>query len=140
MLNARVKAHDSASQKKRYQLLAGRNRFASACVNFAIVLCIFTIWTICSPMAVPNRAISTTHIRHLMQRGSGVPPVPLPASKLTPLGLHESDVALVLFPRSWQNAGWSRVVFRFHNYVYDVVKSIEVHSKCKTVAYSELGK
>ena len=74
-----------------------------------------------------------THIRHLAQSGSGTTPVPLPLSNVSRLGLQDKDTVLVLFPRAWQTAGWSRVVFRFDRYPYDKVIGIDVLAKATPV-------
>lgn len=103
------------------------NLLANACVNIAIVLCTFGIWSVYSPMTVVNRGITVTHIRHLAQRGSGTAAVPLPSFNVTRLGLDETDSVLVLFPRSWQTARWSRVVVRFDRYPYDKLTGIDIH-------------
>lgn len=100
---------------------------ATACVNLAIVLCVFAIWSTYSPMTVPNRDITVTHIRHLVQHGSDQVLVPLSAANVTRLGLDGNAVFLVLFPRNWQTARWSHVLVHFHRYPFDKVRKIEVH-------------
>ena len=100
-------------------------------ISFAIVLCTFGFWSTYSPVTIPYRSNSVRHISHLTQRGSGTFPVPLPLSNVTRLGLLESDIALVLFPRDWQTAGWSRVVFRFDRFPFDRVTGIDVYTRVK---------
>lgn len=100
---------------------------ASACVNFAIVLCVFAIWSTYSPLTIPNRDTTLAHVRHLVQHGSDQIPVPLSASNVTRLGLDDNSILLVLFPRNWQTARWSRVIVYFDRYPFDKVKGIEVH-------------
>lgn len=113
----------------RNDQLTRENLLGNACVSVAIMLCIFGVWSMYSPLTVPSRYITVTHIRHLAQSGSDTMPVPLPFPNVTRLGLQERDTVLVLFPGSWQTAGWSRVVFRFHRYPYDRVTGIDVHTK-----------
>ena len=93
-----VDTEDKNEQKENDNLLA------SACVNSAIVLGVFAIWSTYSPMTVPNWNVTVTHVRHLAQHGSTKVPVPLPASNLTRLGLDDGGSFLVLFPRDWQTA------------------------------------
>lgn len=107
------------------------NLLVNACISIAIMLCIFAVWSTCSPMMVPSRGITVTHIRHLSQRGSDTMPVALPLPNVTRLGLQKSDIALLLFPRWWQTAAWSRVVFRFNRYPYDQVIGIDVHPRAE---------
>ena len=117
----------------RTKICQRENLLGDACVSVAIMLCIFGIWCTYSPLTVPNRYTTVTHIRHLAQSGSGTTPVPLPLSNVTRLGLQDKDTVLVLFPRAWQTACWSRVVFRFHRYPYDKVTGIEVLAKATPV-------
>ena len=121
---AAVSSADGTSknnEQERYDLLA------SACVNFAIVLCVFAIWSTYSPLTVPNRDTTLTHVRHLVQCGSGQIPVPLSSSNVTRLGLDDNAIFLVLLPRNWETARWSRVIVHFDRYSFDTVKGIEVH-------------
>lgn len=91
------------------------------------------MWCTYSPMTVPNRGITVTHIRHLAQRGSDTMAIPLPSSNLTRLGLNDRDPLLVLFPRSWETARWSHVVFRFDRFPFDKVTAIDVHIREPTL-------
>ena len=100
---------------------------ASACVNLAIVLSVFAIWSTYSPLTVPNQGTTLTHVHHLVQYGSDQFPVPLSSTNLTRLGLDDNAIFLVLFPRSWETACWSRVIVHFDRYAFDRVKGIEVH-------------
>lgn len=100
---------------------------ASACVSFAIVLCMFAMWSTYSPSTVSDRDVTVSHIRHLVQHGSSQLPVPLSPFNSTRLGLDDDGVFLVLLPRDWQKASWSHVVVRFTRYPFDKVRSIEVH-------------
>lgn len=108
------------SEQERNDLLA------SACVNFAIVLSVFAIWSTYSPLTVPNRDTTLTHVRHLVQYGSDQIPVPLSSTNVTRLGLDYNAIFLVLFPRSWETARWSRVIVHFDRYSFDRVKGIEI--------------
>ena len=121
---AAVSSADGAttnSEQEKNDLLA------SACVNFAIVLCVFAIWSTYSPLTVPNRDTTLTHVRHLVQYGSDQIPVPMSSSNITRLGLDENATLLVLFPRNWETARWSRAIVHFDRYSFDRVKGIEVH-------------
>ena len=127
-----VDTEDKNEEKEDDDLLA------SACVNFAIVLCVFAIWSTYSPMTVPNWNVTVTHVRHLAQHGSIKVPVPLPASNRTRLGLDDGGSFLVLFPRDWQTASWSHVIIRFERYSFDRVRGIEVHlrqAEIRTLAW-----
>lgn len=111
---------------------------ANACANLAIVLCAFAIWSTYSPLTVPNRYVTVTHVRHLTQLGSTQIPVPLSASNITSLGLDDGETFLVLFPRYWQTAAWSHIVVRFDRYPFDRVTGIDLHfhrAKLRTLAW-----
>lgn len=124
---ASIAAVSSADAATRSNEQERNDLLASACVNFAVVLFVFAIWSTYSPLTVPNRDITLTHVRHLVQCGSDQIPVPLPSSNVTRLGLEENAIVLVLFPRNWETARWSRVIVHFDRYSFDSVKGIEVH-------------
>ena len=121
---AAVSSADGVSKNNEQER---NNLLASACVNFAIVLCVFAIWSTYSPLTVPNRDTTLTHVRHLVQYGSEQVPVPLSAANVSRLGLDDNAIFLVLFPRNWEMARWSHVIVHFDRYSFDRVKGIEIH-------------